>query len=159
MSPWYFNCAIFKAVGRTAAGVLFDVGRKWRRSLLTRYYQRNFWRFGWLSPRHTFLVAITEVTTLLDIFYICWFACVWRNTRFLDHTQRRITVSRTPLDEWLARRRDLYLTTHTKLTTDKHPFHRWDSNPQSQQVSGRRPEPWTARPLATAHFIYLPSSY
>ena len=38
--------------------------------------------------------------------------------RFLDHTQRRTTVSRTPLDEWSARRRDLYLTT---LTTDKHP--------------------------------------
>ena len=32
--------------------------------------------------------------------------------RFLDHTQRRSTVSRTPLDEWSARRRDLYLTTH-----------------------------------------------
>ena len=32
--------------------------------------------------------------------------------RFLDHTQRRITVGRTPLDEWSARRRDLYLTTH-----------------------------------------------
>ena len=32
--------------------------------------------------------------------------------RFLDHTQRRITVSRTPLEEWSARRRDLYLTTH-----------------------------------------------
>ena len=32
-------------------------------------------------------------------------------TRFLDHTQRRTTVGRTPLDEWSARRRDLYLTT------------------------------------------------
>ena len=31
---------------------------------------------------------------------------------FLDHTQRRTTVSRTPLDEWSARRRDLYPTTH-----------------------------------------------
>ena len=30
---------------------------------------------------------------------------------FLDHTQRT-TVGRTPLDEWSARRRDLYLTTH-----------------------------------------------
>ena len=29
-----------------------------------------------------------------------------------DHTQRRTTVGRTPLDEWSARRRDLYLTTH-----------------------------------------------
>ena len=33
-------------------------------------------------------------------------------TRFLDHTQRRTTVGRTPLDEWSARRTDLCLTTH-----------------------------------------------
>ena len=32
-------------------------------------------------------------------------------TRFLDHTQRRTTVGRTPLNEWSVRRRDLYLTT------------------------------------------------
>jgi len=32
--------------------------------------------------------------------------------RFLDHTQRRITVGRIPLDLWSARRRVLYLTTH-----------------------------------------------
>ena len=32
--------------------------------------------------------------------------------RFLYHTQRRIIVGRTPLDEWSAPRRDLYLTTH-----------------------------------------------
>ena len=31
---------------------------------------------------------------------------------FLDHTQRRSTVGKTPLDECSARRRDLYLTTH-----------------------------------------------
>ena len=31
---------------------------------------------------------------------------------FLDHTQRRSTVGRTPLDEWSARRRDLYMTIH-----------------------------------------------
>ena len=29
-----------------------------------------------------------------------------------DHTQRRNTVGRTPLDTWSVRRRDLYLTTH-----------------------------------------------
>jgi len=34
---------------------------------------------------------------------------------FLDHTQQRTTVGRTPLDEWSARRRDVY------LTTDKYP--------------------------------------
>jgi len=32
--------------------------------------------------------------------------------RFLDHTQRRATIGRTPLDEWSVRRTDLYLTTH-----------------------------------------------
>jgi hypothetical protein len=58
--------------------------------------------------------------------------------RFLDHTQRRTTVGRTPLDKWSARRRDVYLTT---LNTDKHPCPLWDSNPQFQQVSGRRPTP------------------
>jgi hypothetical protein len=31
---------------------------------------------------------------------------------FLDHTQRRSTVGRTPQDKRSARRRDLYLTTH-----------------------------------------------
>jgi len=56
-------------------------------------------------------------------------------TSFLDHTQRRTTVGRTPLDEWLARRRDLYLTTHTTLTTNKRLCPRWDSNPKSQQAS------------------------
>ena len=33
-------------------------------------------------------------------------------TRFLDHTQRRTTFGRTPLDERSVHRGDLYLTTH-----------------------------------------------
>jgi hypothetical protein len=32
--------------------------------------------------------------------------------RFLYHTRGSTTIGRTPLDEWSARRRDLYLTTH-----------------------------------------------
>jgi hypothetical protein len=32
--------------------------------------------------------------------------------RFLNHSKRRTTFGRTPLDEWSARCRDLYLTTH-----------------------------------------------
>jgi hypothetical protein len=36
--------------------------------------------------------------------------------RFLYHTQWRTTVGRTPLDEWSARRRDLYLTHNTHNT-------------------------------------------
>jgi len=31
--------------------------------------------------------------------------------RSVDHTQRRTIVGSNPLDEWSARRRDLYLTT------------------------------------------------
>ena len=57
---------------------------------------------------------------------------------FLDHTQRRSTDGRTPLDEWSAHRRDLYLTTndtHNRQIS----MPRWDSNPRSQQVNGRRP--------------------
>jgi hypothetical protein len=59
-------------------------------------------------------------------------------TRFLDHT-RPTKVDRTPPDEWQARRRDIYLPTHN--THDRHPCLRWDSNPQSQQASGRRSTP------------------
>jgi len=58
-------------------------------------------------------------------------------------TFRHIPVGVTPLDEWSVRRRDLYLTTHTKLTTDRHPSSRRDSNPQSQQASGLRSTPLT----------------
>jgi len=64
---------------------------------------------------------------------------------FLDHTQWRTPVGRTSLDEWSARRTDLYLTAHN--THNRHPCPRWDSNAQSQQASGRRRTPLTARPL------------
>ena len=52
----------------------------------------------------------------------------------LRHIKWNITVSRTSLDEWSARRRDLYLTT---LTRDRHPCLRRDSNPRSQQAIDR----------------------
>ena len=60
---------------------------------------------------------------------VTWFVCFWRDSpqwarasslsRVLDHTQRRTTVGRTPLDEWSACRRDLRLTTHTQYTLQK----------------------------------------
>jgi len=44
---------------------------------------------------------------------------------------------------WMSH--ELYARTstwhHITLTTDRHPCRRWDSNPQSQQTSGRRPTP------------------
>ena len=54
-----------------------------------------------------------------DIFFFFVFGTIahqWATAstflKFLDHTQRRTTIGRTTLDEWSARRRDLYLTTH-----------------------------------------------
>jgi hypothetical protein len=53
----------------------------------------------------------------LFIYYFLWLCSPARamdssSTRFLNHTQRRTTVSKTPVDELSACRRDLYLTTH-----------------------------------------------
>jgi len=63
---------------------------------------------------------------------------------------RHNTLGGTPLDEWSARHRNLYLTTHNTLTRHSS-MPRRDSNPQSQQASGRRPTPQTARPLGSAN--------
>ena len=81
--------------------------------------------------------------------FCCFFFLAWQHPMdqgFLIHEVSRLhttftTLSRTLLNEWPARRRDLYLTTHTPLTTDKPPCPRWDSNPQSQQTSARRSTP------------------
>jgi len=56
------------------------------------------------------------------------------------HSIRHTTFGRTPLDEWSACRRNLYLTTHN-ITREKHPCPRGDLNPQSHQASGSRPTP------------------
>jgi hypothetical protein len=40
--------------------------------------------------------------------------------RFLDYTQWRTTVGRTPLNEWSVHRRDLSTWHHTTLTTNVH---------------------------------------
>ena len=73
--------------------------------ILNRFYQ------------YRLKVSRCEPTPRFYLFFFLW-SCGPRRAmassfkRFLDHTQRRTTVSRTPLDEWSARRRDLYLTTH-----------------------------------------------
>jgi len=78
--------------------------------------------------------------------FICRYFFFWRNspqrarassfTRFVNHTQRRTTVGGTPLDEWSAHRRGLYLTTHNTHNRQTS-MPRRDSNPQSQETSGR----------------------
>ena len=64
--------------------------------------------------------------------------------RLHDHTQTHIILGRTPLDEWSARPRDLYLTTQHSQETDIHARRR-DSNPKSQLARDRRYTPYTAR--------------
>ena len=67
------------------------------------------------------------------------------HSQFLDHIQRRTTVGRTPLDEWSARRRDLYLTTHN--------IHRQTSMPpvgfEPTISAGERPQTYTLDRAAT----------
>ena len=64
-----------------------------------------------------FVVCRANCDWLLEEFFFLWRCDPTRVMAssffmFLDHTQRRTTVGRTPLDEWSARRRDLYVTTH-----------------------------------------------
>jgi hypothetical protein len=60
------------------------------------------------STLASFLNGLT-LRWLMSYKYI-YMECIF--LMFLDHTQRRSTVGRTPLDERSARCRDFYLTTH-----------------------------------------------
>ena len=82
--------------------------------------------YSWLICRHirscTLISAYRQryydQAWYYNIFFFLWRCSpAWVMTssflmRFLDHTQQHTTVGRTPLDEWSAGRRDLYLTTH-----------------------------------------------
>jgi hypothetical protein len=74
----------------------------------------------------------------------------WGFVTLLRHAVRLLT---TPLDDWSARRKGLYLhrTTQHINTSDKHPCPQRDSNPWSQQPRGRWITPQTARPLGSTY--------
>jgi len=66
---------------------------------------------------HLICIPVAPYIKNILFFFPLWLcglsqAMASSSTRFPDHTQRRSTVGRTPLDEWSARRRDFYLTTH-----------------------------------------------
>jgi len=71
---------------------------------------------------------------------------------FLDHTQWRTTVNRTPLDEWSAHCRDLYLTTHN-------PHNRQTSMPpvgfEPTISAGERPQTYGLDRTATGTSINI----
>ena len=72
--------------------------------------------------------------------------------RFLDHTQGHTTVGRTPLDEWSARRRDLYLTTHNthnRQTSIRPAGH------ETTISAGKRQQTYALDRAATGTAIYI----
>jgi hypothetical protein len=71
----------------------------------------------------------------LDFFASIHCRCRGYSNKF-THMHAR---GKTALDEGSVRSRDLYLKTH--VIRDKYPHPRQDTNPQSQQASGRTPTP------------------
>ena len=71
---------------------------------------------------------------------VCVCVCVYQG---LLHAVSWITHNDAPQSIGLLRTSDHLVAVtstwqHTTLTTDRHPFPRWNSNPQSQQASSRR---------------------
>jgi hypothetical protein len=93
-------------------------------SLWSCYTRKNIYIYVVLVIKITEFVTV-EREIIIIFFWLCSPARTMASSfaRFLNHTQRRATVGRTPLDEWSARRWDFYMTTHTK---DKLPCRRWD---------------------------------
>ena len=94
--------------------------------IVNKYWRKwpdYFLLSGCMSVVHSIYVYLEfgAVRLLLNIWNLFFFL-LWRCDptrvmassflRFVDHIQRHTTVRRTPLGEWSARRRDLYLTTH-----------------------------------------------
>jgi hypothetical protein len=63
----------------------------------------------------------------------------------------------TPLDEWSAHRRDLYLTTHN--TQDRHPFPRRDSNQQSPASEPQQSHALDRSASGISNFTYIRQKY
>ena len=86
----------FSKIVRPHPGKFFFLRRGPGPNKFIRKYLYNFFLVHTLTLRQLMLFIYMEHLFLM----------------FLDHTQRRSTVGRTPLDEWSVRRRDFYLTTH-----------------------------------------------
>ena len=79
-------------------------------------------------------------------------------------THRHTTLGRTPLDEWSARRRDLYLTTHNtdERETSMSPVGFETHNPSKRVAADRRRRPCSHRdrqqvPYNTSKWEQVPS--
>jgi len=75
------------------------------------------------------------------------FCCSWSQSD-IPHSVRLPSTSDQPIAETSTWQ-------HTALTGFKHPCQRRNSNPQSQEASGRRTTPLTAQPPGSAHIKEL----
>jgi len=83
---------------------------------------RNFGKFQTEHRCHKKRKLFVQISDIFLQIAVPYDFFIWRDSpqwarassfkRFLDHIKRRNTVGRTPLEEWSARRRGLYLTTH-----------------------------------------------
>jgi hypothetical protein len=84
----------------------------------------------YLTPEYIRLFAVRNV--FIFIFYCATDPSGPGLPQYRGFTLRHTTLTRSPLDKWSARSRNLYLITHN-TQIDRRPFPQRDSNPQSQQ--------------------------
>jgi hypothetical protein len=94
-----------------------------------------FPKFGRFGRSLFFLYCLLSLDLFLHTYLgVEGCGCTW--THPMTHTHK---LGRVPLDKGSARRKYRYLT--TRNTHDRYQCHGWNSNPQSQQASGRRHTP------------------
>ena len=113
------------------------------------YYQQTTSNKSGISP--SWFVDHTNLGLFVLVLLTCIFLnFIWRNSPPLGYGLLIHDVSRSHNDApqlvgllWTSDQPVAETSTwqHTTLKTDRHPCHRWDSNPQSQQASKRRPTP------------------
>jgi hypothetical protein len=112
---------IFRRLGLPRASVPF-------RNPVWHFLKCSFLPVRFWHSKHQFEYRTCHPTqwipTGCSVFFFCRHSHQWARassfTSFLDHTQRGTTGGRPPLDEWLARRRELYQTTrdtHNRQTS------------------------------------------
>jgi hypothetical protein len=131
---------------------------------LLRFWLLNYYYYYYCYCYYCYFYLLTAVglspggsspTFLLLLLFLLAFTTHLRVLassflRFRDHTQWRTSVGRTPLDEWSARRRDLYLATHNTHNrqtsmppagfepatpaSDRLQTHTWDRSPTLVQT-------------------------
>ena len=124
-----------------------EPGWKFRkRDNLLPYPHSNPGPYSSEFSRYSYYVTSARLC-LVFLFHPCYDS-PWRaraSSKFQDHTDTPHSVGLL----WMSDQPDAETSTwqNTTLTTDKHPYQRWDSNPQSQPASDRRPLGHWDRPV------------